>query len=75
MSRAFVEETDDNFEDVPAIKDPLPAGVKNYMTPEGAEKLQRELQELQSETYPRLQHKLSTAIKQGQDQKRKHRQT
>jgi transcription elongation factor GreB len=69
MSRAFVEETDDNFDDVPAIKDPLPPGVKNYMTPEGAAKLREELQELQNEKYPRLQQKLSLAVKRGEDLK------
>jgi transcription elongation factor GreB len=69
MSRAFVEENDDNVEDVPAIKDPLPPGVKNYMTPEGAGKLRSELQELQGNAYPRLQQKLSHAVKQGDDLK------
>ena len=69
MSRAFVQETDDDFDDVPAIKDPLPPGVKNYMTPEGAGKLRIELQELQSREYPRLQNKLSYAVKQGGDLK------
>ena len=45
MSRAFVQESDENLrdDDVPAIKDPLPIGVKNYMTPEGAERLRQEL--------------------------------
>ena len=69
MSRAFVQESDDNFDDVPAIKDPLPPGVKNYMTPEGAEKLRKEFQELQHREYPSLQKKLSSAVKQGEDLK------
>lgn len=69
MSRAFVEETDDDFDDIPVIKDPLPPGVKNYMTPQGAEKLQEELLELQSRTYPRLQQKLATAVKHGRELK------
>lgn len=69
MSRAFVEETDDDFNDVPVIKDPLPPGVKNYMTPKGAEKLREELTELQRRAYPRLQHKLTTAVKHGKELK------
>ena len=30
-------------DDVPETKDPLPPGVKNYMTPEGAGRLRKEL--------------------------------
>lgn len=67
MSRAFVQETDDDFDDVPAIKDPLPPGVRNYMTPQGAELVQRELQTLQSREYPVLLKKLSIAIKHRED--------
>jgi len=60
MSRAFVKESDDDFsaDDVPAIKDPLPTGVKNYMTPEGAERLKRELDDLVNTEHPRLAAKL-----------------
>lgn len=66
MSRAFVQESDDDFsaDDVPAIKDPLPPGVKNYMTPEGAERIKRELNELSSREHPRLAARISKAIRQ-----------
>ncbi|HUX11628.1 MAG TPA: GreA/GreB family elongation factor [Spirochaetia bacterium] len=48
MSRAFVSESDEQFQDdeIPEIRSPLPQGARNYMTPAGAERLQRELQEL-----------------------------
>jgi transcription elongation factor GreB len=66
MSRAFVHESDDDFsaDDVPAIKDPLPPGVKNYMTPDGAERIKRELHELNSREHPRLAARVSMAIRQ-----------
>ncbi len=45
MSRAFVDESDSQFQDeeVPEIKIPLPPGAANYMTPAGAQALQAEL--------------------------------
>ncbi len=48
MSRAFVSESDDAFrdEDIPQIKVPLPDGVKNYMTPKGADRIKEELRDL-----------------------------
>ncbi len=48
MSRAFVSESDEQFQDdeVPEIRSPLPRGARNYMTPAGADHLQRELREL-----------------------------
>jgi transcription elongation factor GreB len=55
MSRAFVAESDAQFqdEDVPEIKIPLPAGAANYMTPVGAERLRAELSALRGEERPR----------------------
>jgi transcription elongation factor GreB len=55
MSRAFVAESDSQFQDeeVPEIKIPLPAGVANYMTPAGAERLRAELSALSGEQRPR----------------------
>lgn len=52
MSRAFVSDSDGQFDDddVPEIRNPLPPGAKNYMTPVGAERLKRELQELSETT-------------------------
>jgi transcription elongation factor GreB len=52
MSKAFVKETDDEPElpdDMPAI----PAGVRNYMTPQGHRRLQDELRRLLREERPK----------------------
>jgi transcription elongation factor GreB len=48
MSRAFVSESDDVYrdDDIPQIKVPLADGVKNYMTPGGAERIKEELCDL-----------------------------
>lgn len=44
MNKAFTKESDDGFDEVvPEPKDLLPPGVKNYVTPEGAEALRSEL--------------------------------
>lgn len=55
MSKAFTKESDDGpGNDVPTdFKDPLPPGVKNYVTPEGAEALRKELARLESEPRPK----------------------
>ena len=55
MSRAFVNESEREFEDddVPEIKNPLPPGKKNLMTPSGAMRLQDELRELVDEKRPK----------------------
>ena len=45
MSKAFIKETEDEPE--PVVEAPaLPAGVKNYMTPEGHRRMQEELRRL-----------------------------
>jgi transcription elongation factor GreB len=53
MSKAFVKETDDDTElsaeDGPA----LPAGVKNYMTPDGHRRMHEELRRLLREERPK----------------------
>ncbi len=55
MNKAFTKESDDNLEDiVPEPKDLLPPGVKNYVTPEGAEKLRAELKHLVAVERPRV---------------------
>ena len=56
MSRAFVAESDSQFQDeeVPEIKIPLPPGAANYMTPAGAERLRAELAALRGEERPRV---------------------
>ena len=55
MSRAFVDESDSQYQDeeVPEIKIPLPPGAANYMTPAGAERLRAELAALRGEERPR----------------------
>ena len=64
MSRAFVSESDSDFqdEDVPAIKIPLPLGAKNYMTPEGAGKIKSELDHLVHTERPKLAALLSRQV-------------
>lgn len=56
MSKAFTKETDEGpFEElVPEPKDLLPAGVRNYVTPEGAEALRAELKRLEEEVRPAI---------------------
>ncbi|MCK4803592.1 MAG: GreA/GreB family elongation factor [Spirochaetes bacterium] len=64
MSRAFVSESDAEFQDddVPEIKVPLPPGVKNYMTPEGADRLRAELHNLVHIERPKIAAKLSRTV-------------
>ena len=64
MSRAFVSESDADFQedDVPAIKIPLPPGAKNYMTPEGAERMRLELNKLVKDERPKLHARLSHKV-------------
>src|SRR5258708_28558588 len=53
MSKAFVKETEDEPE--PTIEAPaIPAGVKNYMTPEGHRHMQQEQRRLAREERPKV---------------------
>jgi len=53
MSRAFVSESDGaEDEQVPEFRNPLPPGARNYMTPEGAVRLSKELNDLLSGERP-----------------------
>src|SRR5690349_12234958 len=53
MSKAFIKETEDEPE--PVVEAPaLPAGVKNYMTPEGHRRMQEELRRLLREERPKV---------------------
>jgi transcription elongation factor GreB len=52
MSKAFVKETDDT-EDLPDEAPAIPAGVKNYMTPDGHRRMQEELRQLLREERPK----------------------
>lgn len=55
MSKAFTKESDEGpFDELhPEPKDPLPPGVKNYVTPKGAEQLRSELARLEEEVRPK----------------------
>jgi transcription elongation factor GreB len=64
MSKAFTKETDDDVElddDLPA----LPAGVKNYITPEGLRRMQDEFAELHQVERPKLVETVSWAAGNG----------
>jgi transcription elongation factor GreB len=64
MSRAFLSESDEDFmdDDIPEAKYPLPEGVKNYMTYEGAEKIKNELTVLMNTERPKIAARLSTSV-------------
>jgi len=49
MSRAFVKEDDQEEHPIIPNRAPLPDGVLNYVTPEGFQALQKELEELEAE--------------------------
>lgn len=56
MSKAFTRESDD-FPDLPVVPRPmssLPPGAKNYLTPDGAQRLREELDHLVQSERPRL---------------------
>jgi transcription elongation factor GreB len=67
MSRAFVSESDSQFqeEEVPPIKIPLPPGASNYMTPEGAGRLREELAALADAERPRVAAALTRLLTPG----------
>src|SRR5215216_1343078 len=54
MSKAFTKETDTEIEDDIEEPEPLPAGLKNYMTPHGFDTLQQELRHLMREERPKI---------------------
>lgn len=56
MSKAFTKESDEGpFDEViPEPKDLLPEGLKNYVTPEGAEALRGELRYLEEKVRPEV---------------------
>src|SRR5213075_270176 len=64
MSKAFVKETEDEPEstiEAPAI----PAGVKNYMTPDGHRHMQQELRRLMREERPKVVETVAWAAGNG----------
>ena len=64
MSKAFVKETDDELE-LPDEEPIIPAGVKNYMTPEGHRRMQDELRRLTREERPKTVDVVSWAAGNG----------
>ena len=53
MSKAFIKESDDELE-LPDEAPAIPAGVKNYMTPEGHRRMQDELRRLVRDERPKV---------------------
>ena len=46
MSKAFTREDDESADNFAPARAPLPPGTRNYITPAGAEKIEKELQRL-----------------------------
>ncbi|AVJ28576.1 transcription elongation factor GreB [Achromobacter spanius] len=65
MNKAFVKESDnDDDDDLPQAQ-ALPAGTKNYMTPEGYERLRTELTQLMNVERPAVVQVVSWAASNG----------
>jgi transcription elongation factor GreB len=64
MSKAFVKETEAD-DDLPDDAAALPAGVKNYITPQGFQKLRDELQHLTRVERPKVVEVVSWAAGNG----------
>ncbi|WP_341705499.1 transcription elongation factor GreB [Ferrovibrio sp.] len=67
MSKAFTKETDADPDDGPEddVAPPIPAGAKNYITPEGLARLQAELRELKTVERPKVVEVVSWAAGNG----------
>jgi len=66
MNKAFVKESDgDDDDDLPDEPAGLPAGVKNYVTPEGFKRLQDELHQLRHVERPKVVETVSWAAGNG----------
>ena len=64
MSKAFVKETDDE-DDLPDEPLAIPAGVKNYMTPQGHRRMQDELRQLLRAERPKVVETVAWAAGNG----------
>lgn len=64
MSKAFVKETDDE-DDLDGSAPPIPAGTKNYMTPEGHRRMKEELLHLIDVERPEVVRVVSWAASNG----------
>jgi len=66
MSKAFTKESENDAEDdLPEAPEPLPPGVKNYITPEGLACLQAEFRQLMREERPKVVETVSWAAGNG----------
>lgn len=67
MNKAFVKESagDEDDDDVDAGLPPLPAGTKNYITPQGYARLREELMHLLGVDRPKMVETVSWAAKNG----------
>ncbi len=64
MSKAFTKETETEAEE-PEAPDPLPLGMKNYVTPEGLQQLRDEFQQLKRVERPKVVETVSWAAANG----------
>lgn len=65
MNKAFVKESDNEDDDDLPLAQALPAGTKNYMTPEGYERLRGELTHLMNMERPSVVQVVSWAASNG----------
>lgn len=66
MNKAFTRETDgDDDDEAPEAPPPLPAGTKNYMTPQGYARLEAELRQLTRIERPKVVDIVSWAAGNG----------
>ena len=65
MSKAFTKEDDNAEDDELEGAEPLPAGVKNYITPEGLLRLQDEFRQLKQVERPKVVEIVSWAAGNG----------
>jgi transcription elongation factor GreB len=65
MSKAFTKESDGDDDDLPEVTGGLPAGAKNYMTPDGFARLREELMTLMRKERPEVVQVVSWAAANG----------
>src|SRR5580692_4085322 len=65
MSKAFTKESENDDDSGPDAPQPLPAGVKNYITPAGLARLQAELKNLARVERPKIVEIVSWAAGNG----------
>jgi transcription elongation factor GreB len=65
MSKAFTRESDDVDDDLPDDEPAMPAGVKNYITPQGFDRLRKEMLDLMNVERPEVVKVVSWAAANG----------